>query len=293
VSTEEPWTVERLLDWTTRYLHGKGAESVQSARSDAQLLLAHALGWTRTRLYTDFESVPSDEQRAAFRELVQQRVKGKPVAYLLGRKGFFLLDFEVNPDVLIPRPDTETLVTDCLRLAKPLPAPRILDVGTGSGCIAISLAHQHKGAALTATDVSPAALAVARRNAERHQIGERIRFLEGDLFAPLPPGETFDFIVSNPPYIPHADLGKLEPDVRDHEPPLALDGGPDGFALFDRLVVEAPRFLAPGGYLLIEIGFDQEQEGRRRLAGHPGYELAPTSHDLAGHPRVLRARWSG
>jgi release factor glutamine methyltransferase len=284
---EEPWTIGRLLEWTTQYLARKG---VESPRLDAQLLLAHALGCTRTQLYTRYEELASEEGRQKFRALVRQRVQGSPVFYLVGRREFYALEFEVSPAVLIPRPDTETLVGECLRLAKEVATPHLLDVGTGSGCVAVTVARHHPGAQVTAVDLSPEALAVAARNAARHGVSERVRFLEGDLFAPLSPGAPFDFILSNPPYIPRGEIAGLAPDVRDHEPHLALDGGPDGFAVFDRLVAEAPTWLKPGGYLLLEINSTREGPARARLEGYAGYELGPTLHDRAGQPRVLRAR---
>jgi release factor glutamine methyltransferase len=285
--TEQPWTVKRLLDWTQKYLADKGSEF---PRLDAEVLLAHVLGCKRIHVYTRFEEVPSEEARDRFRELIKQRVDGCPVAYLVGRKDFYSLELEVTRDVLIPRPDSETVVSECLRLAKSLPSPTILDVGTGSGNLAVALAKQHKTASVTAVDVSPAALAVARRNAQKHGVAERVRFLEGDVFAPLGAGERFVFIVSNPPYIPHGDLAGLEKGVRDYEPHLALDGGATGFAVFDRLIAEAPRHLNPGGHLLIEIGSPQEAPARQRIDAHGGYELGKTILDGSRHPRVLIAR---
>jgi release factor glutamine methyltransferase len=288
VGTEQQtWTIGRLLEWTAQFLAQKGSES---PRLDAQVLLAHVLGCKRIDLYTRHEEEPAEQARQKFRELVRKRVEGCPVAYLVGRKEFFSLEFEVGPAVLIPRPDTECVVDECLRLAKDLPEPRVLDIGTGSGCLPVAVARHHKGARLTAVDLSPEALAVARRNAARHGVAERIRFLQGDLFAPVPAGETFDLILSNPPYIPHDDIARLPPGVRDYEPHLALDGGPDGYAVFDRLIAEAPTYLEPGGHLLIEIGSPQERPARERIERHGGYELARTVFDGAGHPRVLKAR---
>jgi release factor glutamine methyltransferase len=288
VSTDQPWTITRLLEWTTTFLGGKG---VESPRLDAQLLLAHALGCTKTALYTRFDEEPAEAERTRFRELVQRRVKGSPVAHLLGRKEFFSLDFEVSSDVLVPRADSEWIVTECLTLAKAMEAPAMLDVGTGSGCLAIAVAVRHKGARMCATDVSESALAVAKRNAAKHKLEERIRFRQGDLFAAVEPREQFDFILSNPPYIPSAQIATLAPEVRDHDPRLALDGGADGFAIIDRLIAEAPGHLKPGGYLIVEIGYDQEQGARQRFEKHSGYQLGKTVQDMAGHPRVLRARW--
>jgi release factor glutamine methyltransferase len=288
VSAEQSWTIGRLLDWTTKFLGQKGSES---PRLDTEVLLAHALGCKRIDLYTRHTEEAPEQARQKFRELVRQRVEGCPVAYLVGRKEFFSLKFEVNRAVLIPRPDTECVVDECLRLAKGVAEPRILDIGTGSGCLAVAVARHHKTARVTAVDISPEALTVASSNAGENGVGERIRFLQGDLFGPLSSGERFDFILSNPPYIPQGELDKLPAGVRDYEPRLALDGGPDGFAVFDRLVAEAPAWLNPGGYLLIEIGSPQEAPARERIGRHAGYELAKTILDGSGHPRVLMARW--
>jgi release factor glutamine methyltransferase len=167
VTTEQPWTIGRLLDWTTKFLGQKGSES---PRLDAQVLLAHALGCKRIELYTRHDELASDEARTKFRELVRKRIEGCPVAYLVGRKEFFSLEFEVGPAVLIPRPDTECVVTECLQLAKGLAEPHILDIGTGSGCLAVTAAVRHKGARVTAVDLSPKALAVAARNAAKHTV---------------------------------------------------------------------------------------------------------------------------
>lgn len=283
MSTEQPWTIGRLLTWTTEFLKGKGAEE---ARLDAQLLLAHVLGCPKVGLYTRFNEEPTEAERSRLRELVQRRAKGCPVAYLLGTREFFSLEFEVTPDVLIPRGDTGYVVAECVEAIKPLEAPRVLDVGTGSGCIAVAVAKQDKRARVTATDVSPKALDVARRNADRHKV--EVRFLEGDLFAAAPAGERFDVVVSNPPYIRHDVLATLAVEVRDHEPRLALDGGDDGFAVIDRLIAGAGDYLEANGSLIFEIGYDQEAEARARLE-RAGWE-AKTIHDAAGLPRVLRAR---
>jgi release factor glutamine methyltransferase len=193
--------------------------------------------------------------------------------------------------VLIPRPDSELLVTECLALAMAMTAPALLDLGTGSGNLPIAIAKHHKTAVLTTVDVSPEAVAVARRNAAKHGVAERVTFLEGDLFAPLPAGAAFDFVMSNPPYIPTDDIAGLTAGVREYEPHRALDGGADGFAVFERIVAAAPGYLKPGGWLMLEIGAPQEKPGRERLATVRGFELAETVHDYSGHPRVLKARW--
>jgi release factor glutamine methyltransferase len=290
VSTEQSWTIGRLLDWTTKFLQQKGSES---PRLDSEVLLAHALGCKRIDLYARHSEEAPESGRQRFRDLVRQRIEGCPVAYLVGRKEFFSLEFTVNRAVLIPRPDSECVVDECLRLAKALEAPAILDIGTGSGCLPVAFAKHHKTAQVTAVDISPDALAVASENARKHGVAERIRFLQGDLFTSIPAGECFDFILSNPPYIPHDDIAKLAPGVRDYEPHTALDGGADGFAVFDRLIAEAPARLKSDGYLLIEIGSPQEGPARERIGRHAEYELAKTVHDGSGHPRVLIARWRG
>jgi release factor glutamine methyltransferase len=288
MSKEEPWTVGRLLDWTTKFLSDRG---VEKPGLDSEVLLAHALGCRRIELYIRHAEIAPDEVRQKFRDLIRRRVEGCPVAYLVGRKEFFSLELEVSPAVLIPRPDTECVVDECLRLARGLAQPAVLDVGTGSGCLAVAVARQHQKAQVTAVDVSAAALEVATRNAERHKVAARVRFLQGDVYGPLGPAERFDFILSNPPYIRHEEIPSLPVGVRDYEPHVALDGGADGFAVFDRLLAGAPEHLQPGGYLIVEIGSAQEAPARQRIGQTSGFDLAPTIRDGSGHPRVLRARW--
>jgi len=276
------WTVGGLLQWTEQFFGQKG---VEFPRLDAQILLAHVLGCDRIHIYTRFTEEVGDDLRGQFRDLVRRRVDGCPVAYLVGRKEFYNLSFEVSPGVLIPRPATEALV-----IVKNQPKPRVLDVGTGSGCIAVSVAKQHAGATVVAVDVSADALHVARRNAERHGVADRIEFLTSDLYAAVTGAAPFDLIASNPPYIAGDSIAILAREVRDHEPRLALDGGPNGLAVFDRLIAGAADRLAPGGWLLVEIGFDQEPEAVRRLAATPGLVPGPTVRDADGHPRVVTAR---
>ncbi len=287
VSTQQPRTVGELLEWTTDYFRRKGCES---PRLDAQVLLAHVLKCGRIHLYTRFDEDPGDEVRRQFKELIRRRVEGCPVAYLVGVQEFYLLAFEVTPAVLIPRPDTETLVIEALKLLKGADSPDVIDVGAGSGCIAVTVAHQHRTAKVTAADVSSDALAVATRNAAKHNLAGRIRFVQSDLFAEVPPGDRFDVVLSNPPYVAAEEMKKLPVSVRNFEPHLALDGGPGGFAVFQRLIEQARDRLKPGGHLLVEIGSDQEAPARERLAAVSGYELSPTLHDRAGRPRVLHAR---
>lgn len=279
------WTIKALLDWTTNYLAQKGFES---ARLEAQLLLAHVLRCPKIDLLVRFDEVPSEQDRSSYRELIRRRLEHWPVAYLTGTKEFFGLELEVSPAVLIPRPDTETLVLEALRRLKPMGRPRILDLGTGSGCIAIALAKHHPHLTAIATDLSPDAITLAQRNAARHHVARRIQYRTGDLFDPIPAGEAFDLIVSNPPYVTTSELATLEPTVRDHEPRLALDGGPDGLAFYRRIVTQAPAYLVPGGYLLVEIAPHQADKVQQ-LFTQGGYQALSTYKDLSGHSRVIAA----
>ncbi|WP_250847114.1 peptide chain release factor N(5)-glutamine methyltransferase [Aquisphaera insulae] len=283
---DEPWTIRRLLTWTTDFLTRRGAES---PRLDAEVMLAQVLGWERVQLYTHWEDIIGERARGEFRDLVRRRAEGAPVAHLVGRKEFYSLALEVSPAVLIPRPETEFVVVEFLDAVKVIDAPRAVDLGTGSGCVAIACAHQKKTARIEAIDLSPDALAVARRNAEKHGVADRIRFHQGDLLAPVADEPPFDAILSNPPYIPTADIATLEPGVRDHEPRMALDGGPDGLRVVARLIRDAAPLLRPGGHLILEIGTAQEQPVRSLIEAAGAYRLLPTVHDLRNHPRVIHA----
>jgi release factor glutamine methyltransferase len=214
------------------------------------------------------------------------------VAYLVGTRDFYLLSFDVNSAVLIPRPDTETLVEATLAYLKHKPGAKILDVGTGSGCIAVSLAHQLKQAKITAIDISPDAAEVARKNATKHGVTDRLTILVGDLFAPVS-GQTFDAIVSNPPYIPPSEIETLDVGVKDFEPRLALDGGPDGLAFYRRLANDSPAYLVPGGLLLMEIGWTQEPAVRAILQADSRWHKVESHKDMAGRWRVVTARLKG
>jgi release factor glutamine methyltransferase len=285
--TPTVWTIKALLAWTTDFLAKKG---IENPRADAQILLGHVLGYDKTYLTVNFAEQPSEADRNRFKDLIQRRVAGWPVAYLVGHRGFYTLDFEVNPSVLIPRPDTETLVAEAITYLKPLTEPAVLDLGTGSGCIAVTVAHEKKDARVTAVDVSPDALEVARRNAAKNGVADRVTFLQGDLFAPLADGAAFDLVVSNPPYIAHHEFATLQPEVRDHEPRGALDGGADGLAFYRRIAAGVGPYLKPGGRLLLEIGSTQDVDVRAILSARPELEVGPTLKDLAGHTRVASAK---
>jgi release factor glutamine methyltransferase len=290
-ASEQTWTVGSLLNWTASFLAQKQCES---PRIDTEVLLAHVLDCQRIDLYgIRHGEQASDDVRQRYRELIRKRIEGCPVAYLVGRKEFFSLVFEVSPAVLIPRPDSEVAVMECLAIAKPLASLRVLDIGTGSGNLAVALARHHPGAQVTAVDISADALQIAGRNAESHGVAGRVTFLQGDMFAPLTASEPFDVVISNPPYIPTADMPRLPVGVRDFEPRQALDGGTSGFEVFERLITGACQHLRQGGWLIVEIGAPQESEARRRLEAVGSYELLPTVRDFSGHPRVVKARRVG
>jgi release factor glutamine methyltransferase len=287
--SEPVWTIRALLTWTTDFLANKGAPAA-TARLEAQLLLAHVLRCKKVDLLVRYEEIPAEPQRAAFREMIKRRVDGLPVAYLVGSREFYLLEFEVSPAVLVPRPETETLVAEAIKLLKPLTAPMVLDLCSGSGCIGISVAHQKSDARVTLADVSPDALDVAKRNAKKHGVETRMQFRQGDLFAALPAGSLFDAILCNPPYIAPGELATLAPDVREHEPRLALDGGPDGLAFYRRIATDVEKHLSPGGMLMLEIGSTQDDAVRAILGDRPELEVVKTLKDHAGLPRVVVAK---
>ena len=291
----EPWTVGRLLSWTADYLKGHGSDS---PRLDAEVLLAEVLACQRIQLYATFDEVPNEQQRTAFRELVRRRAEGTPVAYLVGRREFYSLPFRVTPDVLIPRPETELLVVTVLDLAKQglgtsvpgQPTPIIADVGTGSGIIAICLAKNLPASRVTAIDVSPAALAIARENAKQHGVADLIEFIESDLFAAVPADRRFDFIVSNPPYVSAAEFESLAPDVRKFEPKSALLAGAKGTEVIERLLPQAAERLHPRGHFLTEISPMIHDAVCSLVKSDARFELGPTIKDIARLARVVQAR---
>jgi release factor glutamine methyltransferase len=288
MATEQAWTLGQLLDWTGKHLAQKGLES---PRLDAEVLLAHVVGCKRIDLYgLRHGEEASAEMRQKFKELIRRRIEGAPVAYLVGKKEFYGLDFAVGPAVLIPRPDTENLLTEALTQARQLESPKIVDVGVGSGCVAVTLAKKLAAADVTAIDISADALAQAKANADKHGVLNRIRFMLGDLLAPLDRAAQFDVIASNPPYIATEDIPTLPIGVRDYEPRAALDGGPGGYVILERLAEQAPSYLKSGGFLIVEIGAPQEKRARDILQSHAEFRLGPTIFDHSGHPRVLKAQ---
>lgn len=275
----------RLLERGTRELDDAG---IEGPRFQAQLLLRHALGWSREYLLAHSGETVAAEASGHFFQLLERRRGRVPLQYLTGSQEFYGHDFRVTPAVLIPRPETELLVEHTTAALAGVDAPRIVDVGTGSGCIAITLALEMPSATLLAVDASPSALAIARENAVRHEVADRVEIVEGDLLNGVDEGSA-DAVVSNPPYIAESDFASLEPEVSDHEPREALAGGADGLDVIRRLVPEAYRALAPGGWLFIEFGQHQD-EAVTALASAAGFQDLEVYADLAGIARVIRAR---
>ena len=278
MTQQETWTTLKVLTWTREYLTAKG---VENARLEAEWLLCAATGLDRVGLYLNYDRPLSDAELAAYRAMVGRRARREPLQHILGTQEFCGLEFEVTPDVLIPRHDTETLVSAAL--ARAPGATSVLDVGTGSGCIAVVLARQLPEARVTAVDLSGAALEVARRNGEKH--GVVVEFLHGSLLEPVA-GRCFDLIVSNPPYIPTADIAGLEPEVRDHEPLGALDGGKDGLDAYRSLIPAALACLDPGGWLMVEVGIGQAA-AVAALFTAIGFAGIFTARDPGGIERVV------
>ena len=284
------WTVLELLRWTTDHFTSRG---IETARLDAEILLALALGTSRMQLYVDFEKPVEAAERSRFRELVRRRANERiPVSQLVGEKEFWSLPLRVTSDVLTPRPDTETLVQAALDRMQPADgAWRVCDIGTGSGAIALALAQERPNAHILATDISSAALKVASENAESLQLSERVRFAEGSLFEPLEGEDPFDLVVSNPPYLARAGAEALPPELR-HEPDEALFGGEDGLEVLRPLVAGAMNELKPGGSLLVEIDPAQEPDVVA-LCRDAGLERVVPLRDLSGQVRVVAAGVEG
>ena len=276
------WTIGSILQWTEQYFSSKG---IESPRLDAEVLLRHVLSKQRIFLYVHFDEPLEQAELTLFREMVKKRVKRMPVAYIVGQKEFMGLTFRVTPDVLVPRPETEILVQEALARL-PEGGCCVADIGTGSGAIAVSLAKRVASLHVLAVDISAAALEVAAGNAEAHSVAGRVEFLQGDLLQPLA-GRQLAAIISNPPYIESADIGGLAPEVRVHEPRLALDGGSDGLDFYRRLIREGEPLLAGQGFFAFEVGAGQA-EAVAALAG-TAFEVA-VSRDYAGLERVVILR---
>jgi len=292
----QTWTVGRLLEWTTDYLRQHGSDT---PRLDAEVLLAHARQCQRIQLYTSFAEEPDEKTRAAFREMVRRRAEGTPVAYLVGHKEFYSLDLIVTPDVLIPRNETEHLVMEALDCAKRLAISdrplHIADICTGSGCVAIAIAKHLPQSQVFATDISPEALAIAKRNVEKHSLNERIHLEIADLFgAGQSPQHAiqFDLVVSNPPYVSLSEFEQLAKSVKEHEPRLALVADEDGLSVIRRLITASESRVQANGFLLFEFSPMLASRFEQEIASNPAWKLERIAKDLAGHPRIAILRKS-
>lgn len=285
---ERTWTTRQLLDWTTAHLEKR---EVDSPRLAAELLLAHVLEIPRIKLYMDMDRPATPLERAAFRDLIEKAAEHHPVQYLLGQAHFFSLALKVDRHTLIPRPCTEMLIEHVIQHARLTPGlanPLIADIGAGSGCIAVALAKNLPAARLVAVDISGGALSIARENAAKHGVAERIDFRLGSLYEPLT-SERFDFIVSNPPYIPDQEWAAVGQNVKNFEPETALRGGTDGMKFLRPLIEQSPQWLKEGGQIVFEIAAAKKQAALEIAAGTSGLKNGRVLSDHQGLPRMLVA----
>jgi len=285
----EEWTIQRLLNWITEYLTQR---DVDAPRLSAELLLSSVLGLKRIELYTQYNKPVAPEQLERLRELVKRAGRHEPVAYLVGRTEFYSIEFEVTPDCLIPRPETELLVQRAIEFLRKRTGPQsVCDLCTGCGVIALAIARNVPDAKVLATDLSEPALAVAAKNVEKHKLQDRIELRHGDLFEPLVPQlDLFDVVTCNPPYVSAAEYEALEKNVKDYEPRLALHAGADGLDFYRRISEKVSQFLKPDGILLLEIGYRQGDSVRDLLERAGPFADIKVEKDLNRNDRVVTAR---
>jgi release factor glutamine methyltransferase len=279
-------TIISALEWGTTQLREGGKPN---SRLDAEILLADLMGIERLRLYVNFESPISQADGRTYVARIRRRLAGEPVAYIIGRKEFYNRNYAVTPAVLIPRPETECMLETAIAGARAIGAPSLLDLCTGSGAIAVTLAAEIPASTVTATDISPAAIEVARLNAQNNNVSDRVSFICGDLLGAVG-NASFDMIVTNPPYIPSATIDTLQVEIRKFEPRIALDGGDDGLSLIRRVIKEAPRHLRPGGALYVEFAEFMGDEALRAFSDIGLFGVPSIGNDLSGRPRFIHAR---
>jgi len=286
-------TVLEILNRTTRHLN---EHQIESPRLNAELLLAHSMNFSREGLYTHLLDSFKGEEKKKFECLIERRISGEPLQYLLGHQEFWSIELKVDPRVLIPRPETELLVEHALLLlgeTSSQGAPSVLEIGTGSGAIPIALARERKDLSIVATDISREALLLARENSLLADVLSRIQFIQGDLFAPfrlLGEREPFDLILSNPPYINRSEIRGLAREVKDFEPILALDGGEDGLDFYRKILSAAPSYLRKGGWLLMEVGQGQGEKVSERIMREGHFHRPELVQDFSGIERVVKAQ---
>jgi len=287
------WAIKNLLKVTTDYLKEK---QIENPRLTAEVLLAHQLNINRVTLYINFDQPLNESELSGYRSLIKRRLQHEPLQYITGVQEFWSLDFIVNPQVLIPRPESELLVELAINQLKPPNAfenhpPKILDLGTGCGALAISLAKDVQEAKIWATDISPGALKLANLNAKKHGVADRIKFKHGNLWNPLVnQGITFDIILSNPPYIACEEFNDLPPEIREHEPRSALDGKEGGMYYIEKILRESPRFLNHGGLILLEMAPDQTNKALSLIGQIKGYGESSRIKDYSNRYRVVMAQ---
>ncbi len=283
-------TVLKALNWATDYLRDHG---IDNPRLNAELLLARSMRLSREELYIRLHGQVMEEEIKTLEGLIRRRASGEPLQYILGHQEFWSIDLKVDPRVLIPRPETERLVEESLSILAKISSkkiPSVLELGTGSGAIAISLAKEVKNIFLVATDLSGDALMVAKENAKQAGVSDKIGFVKGDLLNPFHPGETFDLILSNPPYISDSEISDLSREVRDHEPLIALNGGKDGLECYRKLISQAPSYLEKEGWFLLEVGSNQASSVSEMVEAGGGFQRPERVKDLLGIERVIKAQ---
>ncbi len=286
-----PWTIQKLLNWITEYFTGKG---IDSPRLSAELLLSHVLDLKRIELYTHFDTLADKEQLDKIHDLVRRAGQNEPIAYLIGKTEFYSLDISVNSACLIPRPETELLVERAIEFLRLRSGTQfVLDLCTGSGCIAVAIAKNFQPTQIIATDISDTALKVALKNIEKYRLNDRIKLLCGDLFDPVVPqldAEKFDLIVCNPPYVSSSEFESLEKNVRDYEPHVALFAGDDGLNIYRRITEKTFDFLKPDGLLLMEIGYGQGKPVKALLEGAGCFAEIKIEKDFHNNDRIALAK---
>lgn len=284
MDSTEPWDIGRILRWTSNFFEHHG---IDSPRLTAEILLARCLSLSRLDLYLRFDQPLTEKERSRFKTMVQRRIRREPLAHITGEAGFWNLDLKVGPEALVPRQDTETLVEAALKVIPEKKTFLALDLGTGTGCIALAIASERPEVKFVACDLSFPALILARKNIFENGLHNQVFPVNSDWCSGFCRKPVFDLVVSNPPYIPSAHIEALAPEVRDHDPPLALDGGPDGLSIYRKLASEIHGLLKQDGLLLLEIAYNQKKEVRSIFEKTACYTFLSSFCDLGGHERVL------
>ncbi|MCP4351734.1 MAG: peptide chain release factor N(5)-glutamine methyltransferase [Desulfobacterales bacterium] len=285
---EPQWTIRKVLNWTVSYFNSR---DIENPKSDAAILLAHVLNLRRIDLFIQYDKPLNSDELAAFRSLIKRRVSREPIAYIVGKKGFWTLDLLVSEDVLIPRPETECLVEAALSVLPESSSPkRILELGTGTGAVILSLARERPGNLFFASDRSVRAIKMARGNAKNYGLDKSVSFFCGDWLSALNNVRQFDIIVSNPPYIRTGDIERLQPEINKYEPYMALDGGENGLNSIEHIVRRAHAYLADHGNLLLEMGHDQKNDVMEIIDKCACYDNVAVTKDYSGYDRVIRTR---